>query len=99
MPEGRVLSPPMYCLGSAAKLEMIEAGVGIGVGLDPCPHALHAYLATTDGTDAPTLDQDEVEQWQVLREAGADWSTVMAGASSDAIRAVLLDANATLRIG
>ena len=99
MPEGRVLSPPMYCVGTAAKLEMIEARVGPGAGLDPHPDALRAFLAATDGTDAPVLDEGEVAQWQVLREGGANWDTVMAGASSDAVRATLLDSTATVRVG
>ena len=99
MPEGRKLSPILYCVGSAAKLQTAADNSTTGVGLDPCPCALRAYLESRDGTDAPVLDTDEVEQWQILQQAGESWATIMNGASSDAVRLALLDSTATVRVG
>ena len=100
VPEGGGLSPVTYAVSTAEAADTFAATPGVGIGLDPCPRALHAYHAHCTGVDADLLDGAEVDTWLELAKEGQVGSDViMASASSDAVRLAILDATCTIVVG
>ena len=98
--QGKTLSSAQYCVPAARAALRINATPGVGIGIDPAPRVVEAYLQSTDRTDADILDISEVRQWHQVAISGAlSWEQIMQAASSDPIRLALVDTTATIFVG